>query len=187
MSNVIGLCGRAGSGKSVAADALERIGYQRVRFAAPLKDMLRAFFRSCGLAEQEIERRIEGDLKETPDVLLGHKTPRYAMQTLGKEWGRDLICETLWSDAWRARAEQLVANGQSIVAEDVRFSTEVDEVRRLEGTVLEITGRVKSAVDATHATERFAGVVADLKVQNDGTPEALFDAVCAALEQKVAA
>ena len=35
------------------------------------------------------EAHIEGALKEVPCELLGGKTPRYAMQTLGTEWGRD--------------------------------------------------------------------------------------------------
>ena len=49
---IIGLAGAAGCGKSTAAAYLaERLGYARCRFATPLKDMLRAFYRACGLPE----------------------------------------------------------------------------------------------------------------------------------------
>lgn len=173
MNRVVGLCGVAGSGKSVAADELERMGYKRVRFSAPLKDMLRAFYRSCGLRKREIERRIEGDLKETPDPLLGGKTPRYAMQTLGKEWGRDLISDELWSLAWRNRAEKELKRGHKIVAEDVRFETEDREVHRLNGKIVEFTGRRKSEVSENHASELFEGVKPDFGYDNSGTLEAL--------------
>jgi putative protein kinase ArgK-like GTPase of G3E family len=77
---IIGLTGLMGSGKSLAAQELERIGFTRTRFAGSLKDMMRVL----GLTEEEIE----GNLKETACALLGGKTPRYAMQTIGTEWGR---------------------------------------------------------------------------------------------------
>lgn len=60
---LVALQGRAGAGKSTAAQRLiESFGFQRERFSAPLKDMMRAF----GLNERQIEGDlIEGDLKET--------------------------------------------------------------------------------------------------------------------------
>ena len=54
-----------------------------MRFSTPLKGMLRAFYRACGLSEAEIEWRIEGDLNDVPDPLLGGRTPRKGMIGLG--------------------------------------------------------------------------------------------------------
>jgi hypothetical protein len=60
---IIAFTGLAGSGKSTAAKHLcTRHGFERVRFAGPLKDMMRAL----GLTEREIE----GDRKESPCALL---------------------------------------------------------------------------------------------------------------------
>ena len=74
---LIGICGLKGSGKSEVAKRLEvMLSAQRVRFAGPLKDMLRAL----GLDEDEIE----GDLKEAPCDKLCGKTPR---QSFGKSLG----------------------------------------------------------------------------------------------------
>ena len=82
--SVIAITGQAGSGKTTIAKHLElEYNYVRVRFAEVLKDMLLAL----GLTEEEIN----GDLKEKPCSLLLGKTPRHAMQTLGIEWGRNLI------------------------------------------------------------------------------------------------
>ena len=170
MTRIVGLIGAAGSGKSEAANTLEEAGFKRLRFSAPLKNMLRAYFETCGLSPDEIERRIEGDLKETPDELLGDQTPRYAMQTLGTEWGRALICEDIWSKAWRAGAEAAIAEGYRIVAEDVRFDTEEFEVRRLGGQIVEIKGRAKEAVaKGGHASEAMERLTSDLTLVNDGT------------------
>lgn len=173
MTNVIGLCGAAGSGKSVAADELEQNGFVRVRFSSFLKAMMRGFFAACGLSEDEIERRIEGDLKEVPDELLGGKTPRYAMQTLGTEWGRELISPTIWSNAWRARAEAELARGNRIVAEDVRFETEDLEVHRLAGKIIKLTGCAKDVAASGHASEAMEGIRPDAVVENDGAIEDL--------------
>jgi hypothetical protein len=62
-------------------------GFARVRFAGPLKAMMAAL--GCTNAE------IDGDRKEVPCDLLGGKSPRWAMQTLGTEWGRKLIGDDL--------------------------------------------------------------------------------------------
>lgn len=79
---VIALTGLAGSGKSTASKYLvEKHGYQLVKFAGPLKDMLRAI----GFGEDDIE----GNGKELSNSLLCDKTPRHAMQTLGTEWGEN--------------------------------------------------------------------------------------------------
>lgn len=178
MPKLVGLCGRAGSGKSVAAEALEEIGFTRLRFSTPLKEMLRAFFRVCGLSEIEIERRIEGDLKETPDVLLCGKTPRYAMQTLGLEWGRKLIDAEIWSKAWEAAADAELTAGRSIVAEDVRFATEADAIYSRGGTVVKLKRREGESVDqAAHPSERFDGVFPDILIENTGTIEELKGAI----------
>ena len=86
---LIAFCGYMGSGKSFAADYLiEKYGYTRVKFAGPLKDMLH----TMGLTEEEIE----GGDKDKPSDLLCGRTPRWAMQSLGTEWGRECIGENLW-------------------------------------------------------------------------------------------
>ena len=169
MTSVVGFTGVAESGKSIAAKTLEEIGYKRIRFSDPMKNMLREFFRAYDMSDEEIERRIEGDLKEEPDPYLCGKTPRYAMQMLGKEWGRDLIGDTIWTNVWRKKAETELAAGNKIVAEDVRFATEDFEIRRLEGSIVEIFGRKKSSNNPTHESEMFEGVNPDFQIKNTGT------------------
>ena len=174
---IIGLTAPAGAGKSLAAAYLaERHGFARVRFADPLKAMLRAFYVSLDLSSAEIERRIEGDLKEVPDPDLCGRTPRRAMQGLGTEFGREVVGRDLWTRAWASRSDLALITGRSVVAEDVRFANEAETVRARGGIVVRIvrpdaeTARPGAAGHASEAMD----FPADITIRNDGTPEVLF-------------
>jgi len=137
---ILGFSGLAGSGKSTAAAYLaERHGFARVRFAGPLKAMLRAFLAEAGTPAAEIERMIEGDRKQAPAPELAGATPRHAMQTLGTEWARQMIHPDLWTRAWSAGAAAALARGApGVVVEDCRFANEVEAVRAAGGRVVRI-------------------------------------------------
>ncbi len=166
---LIAFAGRAGSGKTTAAETLIDQGFALVKFADPLKDMMRAFYASLGLEPEQIERRIEGDRKEEPDPHLGGKTPRMAMQTLGTEWGRDLIHKDLWVKAWAAKVTKLRHRGIPVVVDDCRFPNEARRVRILGGKIVKITGR-SGGLAPVHASEglRF---VPDEVIANTGPKE----------------
>ncbi|MEM9043527.1 MAG: deoxynucleotide monophosphate kinase [Pseudomonadota bacterium] len=170
--------GKAGAGKSTAADALEHgLGFERVKFAGPLKAMLRAFYHECGVDDETIERKIEGDLKETPCELLGGKTPRFAMQTLGTEWGRDQISPTLWVDAWRSRVAEELLFGRPVVCDDCRFPNECEAIEVLGGTIIEIVRPgVGDLLDVGgHVSE--SGVEPHETIINDESTQAMQSAV----------
>lgn len=119
MATVYAFAGKRGTGKSTASEVLVDMGFVDLKFADPLKNMLRAMYATCGVDEETIERKIEGDLKEVPCEWLRGKTPRYAMQTLGTEW-RELIATDLWSEMFVRRVESGVY-GDKIVCSDFRF------------------------------------------------------------------
>ncbi len=161
---LIGFCGPAGSGKSAAADRLvHRHGFTRVRFAGPLKRMMWAL----GLDE----RHTDGALKEVSCDLLGGHTPRFAMQTLGTEWGRDLIATDLWLNAWRLAVKTTRGN---IVVDDVRFANEAEVVRAAGGRLVRITGR--GGIAGRHASE-IQDFPVDAEIDNAGEFDAFMDKV----------
>ena len=134
-----------GSGKTFAADYLvDGLGYTRSKFAGPLKDMLRAM----GLNEDQIE----GDLKHTPSELLCGRTPRWAMQTLGSEWGRDYIGEDVWGNLWEQRVTTLLAAGMPVVVDDCRFENEAIRVKKLGGLIIYLKTQ-GSEIDESHRSE----------------------------------
>jgi hypothetical protein len=154
---LVGIAGKAGSGKSTAAQVLIDAGWTRVKMAGPFKDMLRAM----GLTE----RHIEGDLKEVPCDLLQGQTPRHAMITLGTEWGRDIIGPNLWIDLASRRIKDALDAGCSVVVDDIRFDNEADVIRNLGGCTVRIDRASGVAVD--HKSE--AGVSADIEYKNNGS------------------
>ena len=160
---IIAFTGVAGSGKSTAAQYLvERHGFERVRFAGRLKDMMRAL----GLSEREIE----GDLKEKPCALLAGKTPRYAMQTIGTEWGRDIIDHDLWVRVWADRVAKLPA-GKPVVVDDCRFPNEAATVRALGGNIVRIM-RPGAGTSSAHLSETHTHEMRpDITLRNDASLE----------------
>ncbi len=157
---VVAFTGLAGAGKSTASRYLvERYGYRLVKFAGPMKEMMRAI----GLDEEDIE----GSRKELPSTLLCGQTPRHAMQTLGTQWGRDCIGKTFWVDLWRARA----ANWPRVVTDDCRFPNEAAAIRKMGGDIILVSGRGGIASD--HESERGIAGDPDLAIANDGSVEDL--------------
>jgi hypothetical protein len=141
---IIAFTGLAGTGKSTAAAHLaDNRGFVRVRFAGPLKAMMAVL--GC------TEREIDGDLKETPCELLGGKTPRYAMQTLGTEWGRDLIASDLWIRAWNSALSQ-VPVGVPVVVDDCRFPNEAAAVTAAGGILVNVQ-RPGAGTASVHSSE----------------------------------
>lgn len=142
--SLIAFCGYMGTGKTFAADYLvEEYGYTRVKFAGPLKNMLR----TMGLTDEHIE----GELKDKPCDLLDGKTPRWAMQSLGTEWGRDLISPNLWGNLWEKEVQELLNQHKQVVVDDCRFDNEVARVKRMKGLVILLTN--PTSEEGAHPSE----------------------------------
>lgn len=157
---IIGLTGLAGSGKSVVAEVLTReFGFERVKFADPLKNMLRRMLADMGHIAEDVERMLEGDLKEVEIPELG-VTPRHLMITLGTEWGRDQVRPDLWTRLWAAKAERFPL----VVADDVRFPNEVDLIRAEGGQIWRV--HRPGVLAAGHSSEQLQ-VEADRTIYND--------------------
>lgn len=161
MIQLVGLCGYARSGKSsVASFLFEKYGFTSVKMAGPLKDMLRAL----GLTESQIE----GEHKETPAKILCGQTPRYAMQTLGTEWGRALIDEDFWVHVWAHRANSILVRGGCVVCDDIRYSNEADKIRKLGGQVWQIR-RNGPDQSIAHSSEAMENITFDAVIENKST------------------
>ena len=111
---VIGLHGRARSGKDTVANFIlaQRGGYI-YSFADPIRAMLVPL--GIDMRDPYWQER-----KEEVIPAIG-ASPRRMMQTLGTEWGRELINPELWL----ILAKQLLLNcGPGMVIADVRFAVE---------------------------------------------------------------
>lgn len=171
MRKLIAFCGRKYVGKDTAGRAYALQGYTVLKFADPLKEMLRTLLRIQGCPETEIERYIEGDLKEAPCEYLNGRTMRHAMQTLGTEWGRDKIDQAIWVDALGRRAR----HHDKVVVTDCRFPNEVVAIHALGGDVVRITRPSMGKGEDDHPSEKMIDKLdVDREVINDADSEREF-------------
>lgn len=161
---LVALIGVMGSGKSTAATYLQNHhAFNVEKFAGPLKDMLRVI----GLDDDELE----GDWKGEPCGLLCGVTPRHAMQTLGTQWGRELIGPDFWVNAWRHRVKDALMVNRPVVTDDCRFPNEAAIVRELGGVLVRIIPAYPgySAPADAHESEAHAMEMdVDIEIANDG-------------------
>jgi len=172
-TELVALCGLAGSGKSTIAGMLiDDFDFHRVKFAAPLKKMLRAL----GLSNAHLE----GKLKEIPCDILGMKTPREAMQSLGTEWGRNIIHPDLWINAWKHTVQDYLDRGFKVVVDDCRFPNERKAVQELGGITIMIE-RPGIAPVNSHISEQYL-MMCDATIVNDGSLSDLRSNIAALLK-----
>lgn len=170
---LIGIAGRRRAGKDTAALVLLDKGFTLIKFADPLKAMIRTLLRAAGIEFNALQQYIEGDQKETPLATLCGKTTRFAMQTLGTEWGRKTLGENLWIQVAISRA----ALSSSVVISDVRFPNEAAAIKRMGGTIIKVIRSEQplymDGVDG-HASEADTDLIsADFTVVNNSTIEDL--------------
>lgn len=164
-ATVIGLHGHARAGKDTVANfILSHRGGYLYSFADPIRAMLVPL--GINMSDPYWQAR-----KEDVIPALG-VSPRRLMQTLGTEWGRQIINP----DLWLILAKQRLLNfGPGMVIADVRFENEASWVRSQGGRVIHIERPNNVAVEA-HASEagvEFKGEEGDIKIVNGGTLEDL--------------
>ena len=162
---LIGLTGRARSGKTTAAEYL--VGtypLEHYAFADPLRDGLMAIF---NLDPTDFE----GDRKEQPLAWL-ERSPRQLMQSMGTEWARNTVHPDIWVKLAAQNLDYMTnALGAVLgfVVSDVRFENEAHLIRRRGGTVIHIARNDAQAVNP-HISEAGVGVRKDdLILRNNGT------------------
>lgn len=154
---IIAVMGVAGSGKTVVARRLEEYGFQRTRFAAPIKVMLKV---GLGLTDAQLD----GDEKTQPIHDLGGASARTMMQTLGTEWGRRMIHPDLWASVWKRHVAQMTGK---IVVDDLRFPNEAQAIREMGGVIWRVYR--PGLVTMDHASERQQKNIAEDVLLNNAT------------------
>ena len=166
-----------GSGKSTVAEHLvEQHGFTAIKFAGPLKDMVRVLlFDHCGINHTMTERYVDGDLKEIEIPEIG-VTSRHLQQQLGTEWGRKRIREDLWVHLTSQTVRRLLDQGQNVVVDDMRFANEMEAVLDLGGLPLRIDRPGLDYVPS-HASEGGLDEIPMRTITNDDSVAALHLAV----------
>jgi hypothetical protein len=156
------------------AAILDQRGFATLSFADPLYAAVSAI---TGLTVAELQDRSRKE--NTLDWI--SCSPRRLLQTLGTDWGRNMIHEEIWVMATMQRMRP----GGDYCIPDVRFVNEAAAIRARGGVVWRVERPEHSLLAgeaAAHASER--GIPADYidaVIQNDGTLADLQAAVDATL------
>lgn len=180
---IVAFSGKAGSGKSSAASAVEKAVPRTVSIAQsdPMKRFCREVF---DFTATQLYGPSES--RNTPDSRYrrsGHEplSPREALQKLGTEWGRSCF-EDVWVDYAVRRARFMLATGVDVMdgfgfddsvdlvlITDVRFPNEMRGIQRAGGKVIRIhrPGCELGGSAGQHQSE----------IALDSMPDSEFDAV----------
>lgn len=157
MTKLIGLVGFAGSGKDTVASYLnQELDFNKVAFAAALKDVLAAMFgwpRDMieGATKESRAWREEPDLwweenlnwsKHPLSRLRARFTPRAAMQLVGTNLLRKEFCDGLWLLRVKKQLEETLSDpilvSNKIVITDCRFPNEIRLIKEKGGSIIRV-------------------------------------------------
>ena len=101
-----------------------------------------------------------------------HNTPvtaRRIMQTLGTEWGREMLREDFWTAIAYNRCAYHLGSAGRVVIDDMRFANELETVLSLGGTPVRIVRPSAQVTGGTHPSEGGLDGVEMREIVNDGT------------------
>ena len=159
---LIGITGKARSGKdTIAKHLVNSHGFDHYWFSKPMKDALAVML---GWTSEHLY----GDLKEAVDPFY-NVSPRRALQTIGTDWGRDIINK----DLWLLCAERAIASSPNLVISDVRFDNEAKLIRSKGGIVICVNRHDAQEVSEHISESGVSEHLIDMTIENEGTIEQL--------------
>lgn len=155
---IIGISGRARAGKDEMARYLEKYhAFHHDSFAAPVRQAIIQILGLNSLKELD-------EIKHLPHPILKNNTPRYAMQTMGTEWGRGMISDSIWIDSCLNRIQKY----DRVVISDVRFDNEAIAIKNAGGLIIRVNRPGEEIPESAHKSE--SGISDDLidrVIEND--------------------
>lgn len=155
---IIGVVGFLGSGKGTVGDVLiQEQGYYRLSFADAVKDAVSVIF---GWPRHLLEGDTQESrgFRESTDGFWSERfgytvTPRYMLQLMGTEAGRDVFNKDIWIYTLEKRMQGL----ENVVIPDVRFPNEIEFIKSKGGKVLRVKrGPEPDWYDLAHAANNLS-------------------------------
>lgn len=190
---LIGITGKAGSGKDTTAEIMGcSLKLRKIAFAEPMKTF-------CKQVYDWTEEHVNGSLKEIEDKRYPrpqaslhwyelpfawfykkvkkkeylprgphYLTPRFAMQQLGTEWGRNCFSNT-WIDLAKRKWSKIREDGYSVAVTDVRFLNEAEAISEDAGWLVKVV-RNKEVTSNFHKSEsELTNIEADFQIENNAS------------------
>ena len=183
---VILLAGYAQSGKDTVADYLvENYGYTKMKFAAPLYDMLATMYSHLNMSMAELEK-----MKCTGPYLPGSNVGvRTMLQTLGTEWGREYVSLGIWPNILLQKIKLLDPINKFVIS-DCRYLNELHIVQNDDKVDCKLwfIERKHSQPQLQHGSEQELEAIAMRAncrtIKNNGSLEVLWTRVHQLMEYK---
>jgi len=134
---LIGIHGPLNGGKDTVADFIYYMDrtlsgpprWSKYAFAKPIKEACKIMF---GFTDEQMNDRV---LKERVDPFWGF-TPRFAMQKLGTEYGRDILRKDVWIRRAALEVQKNLEEGTKTIITDIRFENEAEWLRAQPNAIL---------------------------------------------------
>lgn len=177
----IAFCGRSGAGKDTAAEILSKhLNFRQYAFADPVKQAVEAAFPLFNFAKY-------GKNDVIPKI---GKSKRQLWQTLGTEWGREMVYENIWVDALLRklrRVQEMHPNhSPNFVVTDARMENEISALLSEGFHVIKVVRSVNTLSDDTRDHKSENGVdhlFCHEVLHNDGTLVELEDKLLRIVER----
>jgi len=170
---IIALFGPQGSGKSTVSKLLSDEGnYVQISFADPIYAAMSAILGT--------DARSLGKNDQIPSM--GGKTLRQCLQTLGANWGRDMISEDIWCNLAISFTKSAISRGFNVVIDDLRFVNEYEALMSSGLSVEFVKIQRDSVLDQQvdkHSSERdWKSFLFNTEIHNTGVDLQEFKQIC---------
>jgi dephospho-CoA kinase len=176
--NIIGITGKAGSGKDTLANYLVNQGYIKLSFGSAVKDIVSII---TGWSRDFVEGTNEDrHLRETlvhPDY---NKTCREMMQYIGTDLFRNQLNDNIWVNIIKNKIETDKINNKFVIT-DVRFDNEAEMIKSIGGYIIQINRN--NQLISNHISENGISIKSDYYIENNGNIDELYNNINQILQQ----
>lgn len=147
---LIGMIGKAGSGKDTLADVIAADGWVKMAFADSLKHLCMDYL---GLSYDDAYTQA-GKMRMNDDWGM---TNRSILQKVGTEAMRNGFDKDVWVKIAMIKVKKLLAEGKKVIVTDCRFDNEAASIESLGGIVVEVVRNADSSLSSNeqqHASEQ---------------------------------
>jgi dephospho-CoA kinase len=174
MPRLIAVCGLKRSGKDTVSDYIsQHFGYQKIKIAQNLKDMLKAAF---GFTDEQLET----DLKDEVDPKWG-VSPRLVMQFMGTNIMQheiQKIVPNVGRTFWIKRMVDQYLDGDETtkyIISDLRFMHEYEMIKKYNPLIIRVErSNLSYPLDIHPSETEHKNIPCDLVIENNRTLEHLF-------------
>ena len=169
---IIGITGKAGSGKDTLASYLESQGFIKLSFGSAVKDIVSIV---TGWPRDFVEGiNEERQLRETLIHPEYNKTCREMMQFIGTDLFRKQLNDNIWVNIIKNKIESDKINNKFVIT-DVRFDNEAQMIKSIGGNIIQINRQ--NIHQLNHISENGITIDVDYIIENNGTISDLYNKI----------